>query len=322
MSVIEHEKPLDADSASEPDRLAPRSATPADAEASPTPAGPPSTVADSLYLEAVEQFRSGRAPDEIWVELASSALCRAIADAEADDLARMQNHYRRLLDLARRAAGTAKGPDRQELGSLAQQMQVLLHVADAGADLTRPRALGLALEPQSHAAKILAILARDRDVFADDLAQELDVHATQISRACRKLTDQGLIIRRQLGRRACWSLTDAGTAAAEAAARPAPAPATEQVTVPVQASTAAEFDEAVREAAPAIEVLATSNAVNAARWTATYLRVRNSRQAVGKNLLRVVRPPDVLVADEGTTAYVLAGLATASRPAQDQVSAG
>ena len=306
MSLATHEMTTDAEVANQPERRArhgePRS--PARRVDQPDPAG---SALDDLFDEAEEAVSAGEPVDEVWVELAAEGVARAIADAADENLAMFQARLRRLLAMLRSASAAGNsGARAPRTRPVALQVEALLYVADAGADLSRPRATGRALEPGSQIAQILLFLESDGDVFTDALVERLGVHPTQVSRACRKLTDDGLILRRQFGRKVSWSLTPAGreaAAATRAASEPKAPPS--RIAELVEAVTPSQFDAAIRRAAPLIRIISNTTRSSHEAWAATYLRARSARDAIGSKVLRVGNPPDVLVTKDGSGYYVL-----------------
>ena len=270
------------------------------------------TVLDDLADEGMARIQKEvSALDPVWFELVSGSVARAIADRAFPQLARAQRQLRQLIASAEHAVGVLQETesDLAEMTSSVLQLQALLYVADAGADLTYPRVVAASHGAGSVVARVLEVLNRKGEIAAKDLTTLLNVHAAQTSRACSELARHGLIERRQYGRQVRWLITTAGRDAAgslEAGAVDRALDSSNDVLASrAHASTATDFDEAVRNGVAVLEV---EGRRRDGEWRATYLRVARVKPAEGKRVLQSGHAPDVLLDADGAAAYVSASL--------------
>ncbi|WP_329521750.1 hypothetical protein [Spirillospora sp. NBC_01491] len=73
-----------------------------------------------------------------------------------------------------------------------------------------PSGLQLALQPDSHAARFLSVVARRQGLSNRELAAELGTDETEISRVGRKLLSAGVVWRRREWRVNAWDITPRG----------------------------------------------------------------------------------------------------------------
>jgi DNA-binding MarR family transcriptional regulator len=186
-------------------------------------------VLQDLLADADELVKNGEGLDDAWMSTAAAYLARVISDGDSEGVIGTQNAFRQLATRIHQTASpggstsetvsTDSQRDWNEARIARQvldQVNVLIHVADAGAGIVRPRGLGVKLEPESMVARILLALTQDTTLPNEDLRATIDTTKSQLSRACTGLASQGLITRRTQGRRAAWTLTGAGAEAARA----------------------------------------------------------------------------------------------------------
>ncbi|MFE5372769.1 hypothetical protein [Streptomyces mirabilis] len=95
-------------------------------------------------------------------------------------------------------------------------IEALAAVTHWGARRAVPRAFAAALEPRSHAAKMLSFITSHEGVTNRELSHELELSESEVSRTGRRLTELGMAIPKKVGRANAWSVTPRGKAAYEA----------------------------------------------------------------------------------------------------------
>lgn len=174
-------------------------------------------------------------------ERPSAGSVRALAALTADAiLERDPTAINVLREALRRVQG--RWGLRVEVGTsedVAVSVAGILRVVEAAAQrLTMPW-LTSEFTPGSHAHRVLQEIARDRGVSNTELAEQLRLDETEVSRAGRRLREAGLVTRRRFGTINSWEVTSKGRSllASMPATKPQPQAAV-AVTAPAPAGRA------------------------------------------------------------------------------------
>jgi DNA-binding MarR family transcriptional regulator len=214
------------------------------------------TVAvDSILADGRALLADEGVLDSVWVDDLAAVVIDALMSSRSDQVSALELALS-TFDAELRARGDQPEP-------VVAQVGLLRRVAQLGAQSLTPREVARTIEPNSHAARLLMLLAAsNEEMFSDALAEELELHPTQLSRIFKSLTSHGLVQRIKYGRRASWSLTPAGQIAANQVRERDVQPAPQDLVV---AATPEEFEDAVHRSVDALEI----DAPNEGAW---YLR--------------------------------------------------
>lgn len=155
--------------------------------------------------ESLDDFaRSGDDdPDlELWTRACASLLVDATRTSDTRTLKSAAHHIPRL------AGARLRLPHPPPSGVFDGVLMALM--SSTSAALRRSLGSQLWLESGSHAHRMLALIGRQEGITNNEIAQQLSIDPTEVSRNGRRLRENGLAVARQVGRCNAWELTPNG----------------------------------------------------------------------------------------------------------------
>lgn len=110
----------------------------------------------------------------------------------------------------RRLYGARAGSDDAAAAEEAGRFAALLSVASWGLDRLAPQAIVRRLEPGSHLHRFLEAAAGKAGITNSELAEQLKLDRTEVSRVGRRAGEAGLAAKRRFGRLKRWEVTPRG----------------------------------------------------------------------------------------------------------------
>ncbi|QTE30051.1 hypothetical protein [Pengzhenrongella sicca] len=206
-----------------------------------------------LFDEAQAQFKQDGCVDDVWIDGAASLTIQVILSAQTETLADMEKAFS-LVDsqiLAASDLASVSHTDIRQRDTALAQLSLLRRLSQLGSDAVAPREIAARIEPDTHASRLLFMLADTEDeVFSDVIVEELEIHPTQLSQLYKRLGPE-VLERRKYGRRVSWTLSSTGEAVAAQLRDRAFSPAPELLET---AASPEEFEDAVHREVDAIEI--------------------------------------------------------------------
>lgn len=174
------------------------------------------TLSDLADQASASIDRDQTVPDEVVREFAD-LLATAMSHDDWEVLCKAQQTARVLAFHARSVlrSRTLPEPVQQRLRAAMLELNALVHVADAGVNLTYPHHFGRTLDPESWTATALRMLADTAELPTGVLASvQTHLSELQVTHALYAMQLSGLLAVRPEGEDTMWSLTDAGRVAA------------------------------------------------------------------------------------------------------------
>lgn len=171
-----------------------------------------------------------------WFRAVASELVPGLVRGDPEEVARRRE------DLARLWADAQRRGD--DLASLATTALLVVQDGVLG-DLAALEHIRLARD--SVAARLLQAVADSPGSGQTELAEQVGAAEATVSREGARLEDQGLVVRRRVGRQRLWELTPRGHQAVERLAGPRLAPPVDEVGPQPQAATSPHLEALIAE---------------------------------------------------------------------------